>query len=203
MKIKPKWVIFDVGQVLYDYLNFLDDVAKYLNTENILLKSQLDEITAKSIKGEMSFQEVWGKILKAHGKEKDLEKILEIHWDSKKFVADTKLLMRQLHKKGYSIALFTNNWPNITERILKNIDEDSTVIQHMFESSVEHLRKPDIKFYKLVQDRTGARGNEIFFTDDNKENLITAKDLGWETFLYKLGTDGGKTSNDKIRKQLL
>lgn len=203
MNKKPKWVIFDVGQVLYDYLAFMNDASRHLNVEIMFLKAELDEIVEKSMKGERTFEEVWGQFLKAQGKENELEKILEIHWDSKKFVSDTKLLIKQLHRKGYSIALFTNNWPNMTERILKKINDDSSVIKHMFESSVEKLRKPDIIFYELVQDRTGAKGNEIFFIDDKKENLTTAEVLGWQTFLYELGKDGGKTSNDKIRKQLL
>ncbi|MEK7160322.1 MAG: HAD-IA family hydrolase [Patescibacteria group bacterium] len=203
MNKKPKWVIFDVGQVLYDYQGFLSHAATHLNIESVLLKSELDEIVEKSMKGEMTFEEVWEQVLKAHGKESELEKILEIHWDSKKFVADTKHLIKQLHNKGYSIALFTNNWPNATERILKNVDEDLSVIKHMFESSVEKLKKPDMKFYELVEKRTGAKGNEIFFIDDKDVNLTTAEILGWQTFLYKLGQDGGKTSNDKIRKQLL
>ena len=203
MNKKPKWVIFDVGQVLYDYLGFLDHAATHLNIENVLLKSELDEIVEKSMKGEMTFEKVWGQVLKAHGKENELEKILEIHWDSKKFIVDTKHLIKQLHNKGYSIALFTNNWPNTTERILKNIDEDLSIIKHMFESSVEHLSKPDKQFYELVEKKTGAKADEIFFIDDRDINLTTAEMLGWQTFLYKLGTDGGKTSNENIRKLLL
>lgn len=203
MNKKPKWVIFDVGQVLYDYNSFVIDAARYLDIELILLKAELDGIVEKSMKGEMTFEQVWTQVLKLRGREHELEKILEIWWDSEKFVADTKLLIQELHIKSYSVALFTNNWPNMKERIIKNINDDSSVIKHMFESSVEHLRKPDIKFYELVQNRTGAKGNEIFFIDDKKINLTTAKDLGWQTFLYKLGADGGKTSNNKIRKQLL
>jgi epoxide hydrolase-like predicted phosphatase len=203
MNTKPKWVVFDVGQVLYDYEHFVTDAAKHLRMELRLLKAELDKIFLKSMKGEMTFKEVWQEVLKEGGKEKELKKILRIWWDSKKFVADTKLLMKQLHKKGYSIALFTNNWPNMTKGLLKNIDEGSFIIKHMFESSVEHLRKPDKKFYKIVEKKTKAKGNEIYFIDDRKINLDTAESLGWQTFLYNLGRDGGKTSNDKIRKQLL
>lgn len=203
MNKKPKWVIFDVGQVLYDYKSFQNQVSKHLNIEHELLKAELEDVFVRSMQGEMTFEEVWQEVLGSYGKEKELKNILDIWWDSKKFVVDTKLLVKQLHEKGYSIALFTNNWPNMTEGILKNIGEDSFVIKHMFESSVEKLRKPDIKFYELVERKTGAKENEIYFIDDKEENLITAETLGWQTFLYELGKDNGKKSNDKIRKKLL
>lgn len=203
MNKKPKWVIFDVGQVLYDYKGFIKDSAKYLNINKENLQNTFTEILIASELGGLTFEEFWLGVLRLQEKEHEFQNIMSMWWDVERYVKDTKLLIKQLHKKGYSIALFTNNWPNMTERILKKINDDSSVIKHMFESSVEKLRKPDIIFYELVQDRTGAKGNEIFFIDDKKENLTTAEVLGWQTFLYKLGKDGGKTSNNKIRKQLL
>lgn len=202
MNKKPRWVIFDVGQVLYDYKAFTKHAAEHLKIEPEELEYKFDEII-DSMLGEMTFEETWKKVLINLNQENKLENIVNISWDHNKFVPDTKLLLKQLHDSGYLIALFTNNWPNATEKTLKNIDENSSIVRYMFESSVEKLRKPEIEFYKLVEKRTGAKAKQIYFIDDKQENLDTAKSLNWQTFLYKIGDDNGKTSNDLIRKQLL
>lgn len=203
MKTKPKWVIFDVGQVLYDYKSFMKKVSVYLGVELPILKDILTDIIENSLRGEMTFKQVWQTTLKQIQKEHEFENIEKIWWNPDTFLKDTKLLVRQLYNSGYSIALFSNNWPGMRERILKNVSNDNNIIKHFFESSVEHIRKPDIEFYYLVEKRLGAKKSEIFFIDDKQINLETAKSLGWQTFLYEIGIDNGKTANNKIRKHLL
>ncbi|PIR79911.1 MAG: hypothetical protein COU25_02860 [Candidatus Levybacteria bacterium CG10_big_fil_rev_8_21_14_0_10_35_13] len=202
MNKKPKWVIFDVGQVLYDYKGFIKDSAKYLNINKEDLQNRFTEILITSELGGLTFEEFWLGILRLQQKEHELQNIMNMWWDIERYVKDTRLLLKELHDTNYSIALFSNNWPNMGKKILEIISKDG-VIKEFFESSVEKLRKPDIKFYELAERKMGAKGKEIYFIDDKKENLITANILGWQTFLYRLGKDGGKKSNDKIRKQLL
>lgn len=200
--MKPKWVIFDVGQVLYDYEQFITEIAVLIDIPEMVLKESISDILSSSEKGELTFEEVWMKVLSLFEKDEEYENLLKIWWDQKKFLADTKLLLKELDKAGYSIALFSNNWPNLREKILKSIDGEK-IVKFFFESSVEKLRKPDVRFYKLVEDRIKAKGSEIYFIDDRQENVDTGESLGWQTFLYRLGNDNGKISNDKIRKQLL
>jgi len=202
MNKKPKWVIFDVGQVLYDYKGFIKDSAKYLNINKEDLQNRFTEILITSELGGLTFEEFWLGILRLQQKEHELQNIMNMWWDIERYVKDTRLLLKELHDTNYSIALFSNNWPNMGKKILEIISKDG-VIKEFFESSVEKLRKPDIKFYELAERKMGAKGKEIYFIDDKKENLITANILGWQNFLYRLGKDGGKKSNDKIRKQLL
>jgi 2-haloacid dehalogenase len=73
----------------------------------------------------------------------------------------------------------------------------------MFESAVEKISKPDKRLYEIVENRIKATGSEIYFIDDNPENLQTAKKMGWQTFLYSLGEDEGEKANGLIRKNLL
>jgi len=203
MNKKPKWVIFDVGQVLYDYTSFELEVSKYLNIDYSILKIEMNEIVENSMTGELTFEQVWIGVLSKIKRENELTKIIEFFWDPKKFSKDTKLLLKQLHKKGYSIALFTNNWPNMREWMIKNLDEKNMMIKHIFESAKEHLRKPDEKFYKLVEERIAARADEIYFIDDLEINIVTGQRMNWQTFHYSFGNDGGRASNERIRKELL
>ncbi|MEK7592351.1 MAG: HAD-IA family hydrolase [Patescibacteria group bacterium] len=113
-----------------------------------------------------------------------------------------RLLMLELHKKGYRLAIVTNNWRGMKEKFLKDVVE-STVIEYFFESSNEGMRKPDIQFFKLVEARLDASGEDIFFIDDSDINIESAKSLRWQTFHYILGDAHEKQSNELIRQLLL
>ena len=88
------------------------------------------------------------------------------------------------------------------KRIL-NDTREFLMVNEVFESSVEGLRKPDLKFYKLVEKRIGASGENIYFIDDSKGNIEAARKMQWQTFLYSIGSDDGKSANDLIRAKLL
>ena len=199
---KPVWVIFDVGQVLYDYKKSIETIAKHLKIEEKDLYFEMDKIINKAEEGELTFEQTWKAVLKEIKLEEEFENIQRIYWSMEFFLVETRNLLFDLYEKKYKLALFTNNWPGMMQKFL-DILPLQQVISEIFESSVEKLRKPDIKFYHLVESRTKAKGKEIFFIDDRPENLETARNLGWQTFLYKTQEDRGISSNQKLRKLLL
>lgn len=203
MKKKPKWIIFDVGNVLYDFVGFAKDIAKLMNVTEETIFYEINNLTPNSMEGQYSVENYWKTILSNLKLEHKFEYLMNL-WqnDLKYWLSDTKKLMGQLDKAGYNIAILTNNWVNQTDDLIQNLSKSAN-IKFYFESSVEKLSKPDIKLYKLVEERTNAKGIDILFIDDVKRYLDGAKKLGWQTFLYTVGKDDGKTSNDLIRKQLL
>jgi HAD superfamily hydrolase (TIGR01509 family) len=122
--------------------------------------------------------------------------------DNSYFVESTGKLMNDLHKAGFLIAILTNNWKGMTDNVSKVLSSYAD-IKFMFESAVEKISKPDKRLYEIVENRIKATGSEIYFIDDNPENLQTAKKMGWQTFLYSLGEDEGEKANGLIRKNLL
>ncbi len=199
---KPKWVIFDVGQVLYDFHKFVDDLAPVLNVENKLLWKAVNESPMSSFTGAASVHDYWKSVLKILEKDSEYETLMNT-WENevKYWMDDTRKLLKEINKKEYRLALLTNNWASQTENLQKNLSSFAN-IEFIIESSVEKLQKPDKRLYELVENRLNSKGKEIFFIDDRQENLDTAIQMGWQTFLYSLGEDEGKTSNDKIRKIL-
>lgn len=54
----------------------------------------------------------------------------------------------------------------------------------VIDSSVEKLRKPMPAIYALAQNRAKVPSQEILFIDNREKNLVPARQLGWQTFLY-------------------
>jgi putative hydrolase of the HAD superfamily len=86
----------------------------------------------------------------------------------------------RIKRRGLSVAALTNNWAS----------EDSATRSHndvrdhfdvFIESSVEGLRKPDPKIYRLACDRVSVTPDRAIFLDDIGANLKPARALGMTT----------------------
>jgi len=199
---KPTWVIFDIGGVIFNSDTAFKDIADYLKVDREHITEKIIEYLGEDELGKTTFEDVWKNLLKPFNKQHEYKKVIEIWWDVKRWMADTKLLIYELNKAGYKIAILTNNWKGMGERILKDTKE-FLVMNTMFQSSVEGLRKPDLQFYKLVEKRIGASGESIYFIDDSIKNIEAAKKMKWQTSLYLIGNGDGKSANNLIRKELL
>ena len=97
-----------------------------------------------------------------------------------------KSLLPVIHelKKLYKIGLLTNQYPRMFEilkrtKLLPKISWDVII-----DSSIEKIKKPNPKIYKLAEKLSKVKGDEIFFIDNQEENLESAKKFNWLTFLY-------------------
>jgi len=152
--------------------------------------------------GGITHEHVWKHVLQELHMSDQFDAVLAMWWSAEHWILDTKLLIQELYRAEYSLAIFTTNWAGMGETTLKKLALSSCVA-HRFESSKEGLKKPDIAFYKLVEQRLHAHGQEIYFIDDTKMNIEVAKERQWRTFHFDLGNDRGKTSNSMIRRELL
>lgn len=51
-------------------------------------------------------------------------------------------------------------------------------------SGKEKVAKPEARIYEIVEERSGRRGDALFFTDDNPANIKAAKARGWDAHLF-------------------
>lgn len=51
-------------------------------------------------------------------------------------------------------------------------------------SGTEKVAKPDARIYEIVEERSGRSGSDLFFTDDNPDNIAAAKARGWDAYLF-------------------
>jgi len=51
-------------------------------------------------------------------------------------------------------------------------------------SGKEKVAKPEARIYAIVEERSGRRGEALFFTDDNPANIAAARARGWDAHLF-------------------
>jgi 2-haloacid dehalogenase len=114
-------------------------------------------------------------------------------------VAGTHDLVRRLHEGGVPLFCLTNFgdefwqmfWP--TQPIFDLFDD-------IIVSGVEKLAKPDPRIYAITEARTGLAGEDLFFTDDNHQNIAAAQACGWQAHVF---TDAGSLEHQLASAGLL
>ena len=200
LEVKPKWIVFDVGGVLLDWKPSMTDVGKELgvtgDTFHSFLLGHLDQLEKGETKT-INFWEETTKNFRTTTSPKSLDKL----WITSHIpIKEIWKLTEGLENEGYELAILTNNWENVVRQYEK-IFPEFPKIEIIVDSSVEHERKPKGRIYRIVEERTGSSGGALFFIDDSKENIETAKKLEWQTYLFQ--TENAKDSCDELRKILL
>lgn len=54
------------------------------------------------------------------------------------------------------------------------------LLEHQLASHEHRLAKPDVGFYRVLEEAVGARGEQIAFFDDLDANVQAARSLGWQ-----------------------
>ncbi len=101
----------------------------------------------------------------------------------------------QTAKSKYKIGLLTNMYPNMLSEIKKADLLPNIEFDQIIDSSIEKVQKPYKEIYELAEKRCGFKGNEVLFIDNSQKHLDSAKQLGWQTFLYD-PTDTKKSSEE-------
>ena len=85
--------------------------------------------------------------------------------------------IRNLKNHGITTAILTNNWKSeINGRLIFN--ENLELFDHVIESCLVGMRKPEIKIYEHALKTVGVSGSESIFLDDISGNLKPAAELG-------------------------
>lgn len=94
-------------------------------------------------------------------------------------------LLARLEFAGHRLGLLSNT----CDMHIDWLKQRSTpLIPSVFDTVVlsyqEKLSKPDLAIYKLAADRAGVAPREVFYVDDREENVIGARDAGFDTVQY-------------------
>lgn len=195
----PKWVVFDAGGVLVDWHGGLRAVENYFGCSHSEILDKLLAYLNDAEVGKLSMIEVWSRVISNLKLKKDATQAVARWVDGVSVVINSRGLVKDLKQYGYCLAIFSNNWYSVEEVFNK---KGLHFFEKYIESWRESLRKPDKKIYRIVEKKLDSFGDDIFFIDDKQINLDTAKGIGWQTFLFDLGEDQGKTACDQIRTLL-
>lgn len=206
------WIVFDFGGVLLDWMSSSHAFAETLNLiHDELFNSSYDleaveNIGARMNVGKISGQDGWDAVLAKFNKQLPFCDIVTA-WTAEPFwPKDTLKLIRDLKDADYKLAIFSNSWFGLTDPATQDLlPNEFRLFDIVLDSAVEKMQKPNPRVYSRLEERIGAHGADIFFIDDDQKNLLVAKDLGWESFLYSMGEDGNEVvlHNNKLRQLLL
>lgn len=208
---KPNWIVFDVGGVLLDWPTSSQAVADYLGVSKIQLFDTLFDQTvpvsigAQMNVGELSTSEGWRIVLSRLSETTVTPEEVLSRWCDRSFwYVDTLKLIRELKEAGYKLAIMSNSWLGLTDPEMKDVfPAELQPFDHIFDSSIEKMKKPDVAFYELVENGLQAFGEEIYFIDDDQKNILTADRRGWQTHLFESPNNNPAQSNAAIRKSLV
>lgn len=212
MKIRPDWIVFDVGGVLLDWRSsssyVADTILGLTRDELFNVLYSFDDpmsIGERMNQGEISAREGWDLVFSLLNLPEQYEAVTT-NWTAPKFWStDTLKFVRELSEAGYKLAIMSNSWlgldkPDQAQRFPAELQ----LFDAIFDSSSHGLTKPNEDFYDYVEKTLGAMGEQLFFIDDDAQNIAVAQGRSWKTFLYNLGEDNtGIAANIHLRQRLL
>ena len=172
-----------------------------MEVEQGYISKAIDSFIGNSEKGGIYLEDVFTAILKPLGKMSEISEVITMWYDHKYWHEDAFKLMQELKDAGYHIAIMTNNWGNMGER-LRNI-KGVEIVEKIYESAIIGKRKPDLEFYEYLRADLQVNPPELFLIDDLKVNCDGAINAGWQSFIYDMSMDRGVTANNILRKELL
>jgi putative hydrolase of the HAD superfamily len=105
------------------------------------------------------------------------------HYIDKRMVKE----IETLRKRGIKCYLGTKQEKYRTEYIRKDMGFDK-IFDKIYSSAEIGHKKPDKQFFEFIisdlKKNEGILPEEIMFWDDEEINIISARDLGWQGFLY-------------------
>lgn len=102
--------------------------------------------------------------------------------------ADTVDVIKQLKAQGHCIALLSNAATSYIDYLFNKYGLFE-LFDKVFVSAAYGYAKPDCEFYKLCVDSFTEQFNNIYFTDDNPNNLKDLERFGITPILFKGASD--------------
>lgn len=98
-------------------------------------------------------------------------------------VPGTHDLVRRLHASGVKLYCLTNFGDELWQ-MFRPTQPIFDLFDDIIVSGVERIAKPDRRIYQITQARCGLAGHDLFFTDDNPDNIAAAKACGWQAHVF-------------------
>ena len=185
---KISCVLFDLGGVIVNWHNswFIQEVSEEFQLDGEELSKEFGRNLADISTGRMTEKEFWyeiGKDLEStklmNSEESLLDKIFRKHVSLNNSMIE---LSRNLAKKGTTVGILSN-----TEHVTFSVVEDLLSLDHFkhkfLSYRIGHL-KPEPEIYRHVIDSVPFQKEELFFIDDLKSNVESARAEGIDSVQY-------------------
>mmetsp|Transcript_12871 Transcript_12871/g.19474 ORF Transcript_12871/g.19474 Transcript_12871/m.19474 type:complete len:224 (+) Transcript_12871:46-717(+) len=193
-----KAIIFDVGGVLADNLNWYDGWKEWLKSPNLfenVQKARHNAWMQIKVDGSFSLERFWTEVMKAGEIEdhewKELNACLESQF--RPFFW-TLAVADRLKQRGYTIGICSNHsdaWFNlIVDRFrFRDVftEPDLVIASYAVKAAKPSHAIFDVVMERLKKKHPEIRRNEVVFIDDQTKNTSSAEKYGWQTIQYNAG----------------
>jgi putative hydrolase of the HAD superfamily len=191
---KIKAVIFDWGGVLCDEAEPFASIPlqKKLGMEPNAIADKAREIYNGNYTGKYNHDDFWHAIMVHYGLEETEEinpAALSLAYVSSYRIYDEMLVYVTKLKKNYKTAILSNLSAIMRDHIRPkhNLSQYFDVEVYSCDVDVQAM-KPDKKPYLVCLEKLGVRPEESIFVENTAKNLITARELGMQEYLF-MGLD--------------
>jgi putative hydrolase of the HAD superfamily len=134
-------------------------------------------------KGKISESEFWKVFIEKSNSKITVEDLKRAVRNEMKPIQGIMNIINKL-RKNYKLVMLTNNSKEWVNYIIENfkIDQKFDVI---INSADVNMAKPETSIYKFTLEKIKIPPQECIFIDDTEKNLITARELGMKTILFK------------------
>lgn len=181
--MKPKAVIFDIGNVLIEWQpeRYYEGKIGADRTKSLFAAVDLHAMNERVDQGE-NFTDVVTQTAQAHP---DWQTELDLWHDRWIDIAAPAIdhsvrLMAALQERDVQVFSLTNfgietyALAATKYHFLRGFDRD-------FISGHMGVTKPDPRIYAMLEEQSGLQGDALLFTDDRAENIAQAHARGWQT----------------------
>ena len=190
--MSDKVIIFDLGKVIFDYdLNIISKSLSEYSPKKELFESMEQfilsnmDLFAKYEKGLISSQDFYKSMV-------SLLKLENLSFD--KFCDIWNNIFTPMHdvidlivslSHRYELALLSNTNELHFDYLYKKYSDVFLNFKKMHLSYLMKARKPDKEIYEQVIKAHNVEPQDVFFTDDNNENIYAAMVMGIKAFSFK------------------
>ncbi|HLC58581.1 MAG TPA: HAD-IA family hydrolase [Candidatus Nanoarchaeia archaeon] len=177
-------LMFDLGGVIENH-NFFDMskfISKVYCVDSKEFHNKMIDLLRLNDENKITDLQFISKLNDYFGLNFTLESFYKIYF---RFIKTDNNMLSFIKKlsKNYKIALFSN-----TRKIhLKESERRwkvKSVFGYVFISQNYSMRKPELRYYKLVLEKMKVKGSDVIFIDDKERNFPPADKLGIKCIKY-------------------
>ena len=179
-----KYFVFDLGGVLSVPMvskKLYEQIEWKVSYDKFLVKFNNSAESIKVHKGEISTKEFFEYLKRYMNDNITLEEFKNKYVNNNKFFNDTIEIIKKLKNLGYKVYLLSNLKEIDYEKFIKHFDV--SIFDEMFLSFKLDMLKPNDDIYQYVINKLNANPENIYFFDDNKENVDGAIRNGINAYL--------------------
>ena len=167
-----KYFVFDLGGVLSVPMvskKLYEQIKWKVSYEEFLDKFNNSEESIKVHEGEISTKEFFEYLKRYMDDDITLEVFKNIYVNNNEFFNDTIEIIKKLKNLDYKVYLLSNLKEIDYEKFIKHFD--ISIFDELFLSFKLGMLKPNDDIYQYVINKLNTKPENIYFFDDNKENV--------------------------------